>query len=190
VRVRGESLAGAVPRRRCQRGLAFLTENRREEGLCLGAAIAENLALVSLRQHARSPLRLLDFAGLGRAIRAIRQAVRLTPAARDDAPVGILSGGNQQKVVLAKWLLAKPGVLILDEPTRGIDVGAKFEIYQLIHELADQGAGVLLISSELEELLGLCDRLLVMSHGEIRDELTRAEFQRERILAAALGGPA
>ena len=99
-----------------------------------------------------------------------------------------LSGGNQQKVVLAKWLLANPSVFILDEPTRGIDVGAKFEIYQLINDLSAQGAGVLIISSEIEELIGLCDRILVMSHGEIRDELRRPEFDRGRILASALGG--
>jgi ribose transport system ATP-binding protein len=89
--------------------------------------------------------------------------------------------------VLAKWLLAKPSVLILDEPTRGIDVAAKYEIYQLIHELAVQGTGVLVLSSELEELIGLCDRILVMRRGEIQDEFPRSEFDRERILAAALG---
>ncbi|MBI5385433.1 MAG: sugar ABC transporter ATP-binding protein [Verrucomicrobia bacterium] len=187
VFVAGEPVSRATPRRRIQRGLAFLTENRREEGLCMEAAIADNIALVSLRQHTRPPLGLLNFAALRQTLRTIRQAVRLTPTARDDAPVKTLSGGNQQKVVLAKWLLAKPSVLILDEPTRGIDVGAKFEIYQLIHELADQGAGVLVISSELEELIGLCDRILVMGRGEIRDELEREEFDRERILAAALG---
>ena len=188
ILLEGRPSQRAGPRRRIQRGLAFLTENRREEGLCLEASIADNMALVSLRQHARPPLRLLDFAGLSRAIQAIRQAVRLTPAAPDAAPVRTLSGGNQQKVVLAKWLLARPGVLILDEPTRGIDVGARFEIYQLIQELADRGASVLMISSEIDELIGNCDRILVMSHGEIRDRLKREEFDRERILAAALGG--
>ena len=124
-----------------------------------------------------------------RAVGAIREAVRLTPTARDGQAVKTLSGGNQQKVVLAKWLLAKPRALILDEPTRGIDVGARFEIYQLIHELADGGAGVLVISSEIEELIGICDRILVMSHGEIRDELKREAFDRERILRAALHDP-
>jgi ribose transport system ATP-binding protein len=183
----GQPIHRAAPRDRIQRGLAFLTENRREEGLCMEAAIADNIALVSLRQHTRPPLSLLNFAGLRQALGSIRQAVRLTPSARDDAPVKMLSGGNQQKVVLAKWLLARSSVLILDEPTRGIDVGAKFEVYQLIHELADQGAGVLVISSEMEELIGICDRILVMNCGEVRDELKREEFDRERILAAALG---
>ena len=98
-----------------------------------------------------------------------------------------LSGGNQQKVVLGKWLLLQPRVLMLDEPTRGIDVGARFEIYQLIHQLADQGAGVLVISSDMEELMGLCDRILVMCGGTLVDDLPRAQFDRERILRAALG---
>ena len=186
IRLDGQPIHRAPLRDRIQQGLAFLTENRREEGLCMEAAIADNIALVALRQHTRPPLALLNFAGLRQTLNTIRQAVRLTPTARDDAPVKTLSGGNQQKVVLAKWLLAKPSVLILDEPTRGIDVNARFEIYQLIHELADQGAGVLVISSEMEELIGICDRILVMNRGELRDELKREEFNRERILAAAL----
>jgi ribose transport system ATP-binding protein len=113
--------------------------------------------------------------------------VRLTTTVRDEQPVKTLSGGNQQKVVLAKWLLSQPEVLILDEPTRGVDVGAKYEVYQLINDLAERGAGVLVISSELEELIGLCDRILVMGRGEIKDELNREEFNRERILRASLG---
>ena len=113
--------------------------------------------------------------------------MRLTATVCDGQPVKTLSGGNQQKVVLAKWLLAKPRVLILDEPTRGIDVGAKHEVYQLIDELAGQGAGVLVISSEIEELIGLCDRILVMSRGEIIDEIALKDFDRERVLRAALG---
>jgi ribose transport system ATP-binding protein len=129
----------------------------------------------------------LDFSSMGQAIGRLRDAVRLTPSARDEQPVKTLSGGNQQKVVLGKWLMAKPAVLILDEPTRGIDVGAKYEVYQLIDQLTQDGAAVLVISSELEELIGICDRILVISQGEVRDELPRAEFERERILRAAIG---
>jgi ribose transport system ATP-binding protein len=173
-------------RERIRHGLAFLTEDRRHEGLCLDASIADNLALVSLRQHARPPFRLLDLPSWQRAISGIRAAVRLSPKASDAQAVQTLSGGNQQKVVLGKWLLAAPAVLILDEPTRGVDVGAKFELYQLILDLADRGSGVLVISSEIEELIGLCDRILVMSQGEIRAEFDRAEFSRERLLTAAL----
>ena len=100
-----------------------------------------------------------------------------------------LSGGNQQKVVLGKWLLRRPRLLILDEPTRGIDVGARFEIYRLIHQLAGNGTGIFVISSEMEELIGLCDRILVMRKGKLVDDLPRVEFDRERILEAALGNP-
>jgi ribose transport system ATP-binding protein len=176
----------ADPRARIQHGLAFLTEDRRHEGLCLDASIADNLALVSLRQHARPPFRFLNRESWQRAISSIREAVRLTPNATDPQPVQTLSGGNQQKVVLGKWLLAAPTVLILDEPTRGVDVGAKFELYQLILDLADRGSAVLMISSEIEELMGLCDRILVMSQGELRGEFARSAFSREALLAAAL----
>jgi ABC-type sugar transport system ATPase subunit len=97
-----------------------------------------------------------------------------------------LSGGNQQKVVIGKWLLRAPRIFILDEPTRGIDVGAKYEIYKIINRLAADGAGILFISSEIEELIGLCDRILVMGHGEIRGQHQRASFQREDILRSAM----
>ncbi|MFN0068093.1 MAG: ATP-binding cassette domain-containing protein [Limisphaerales bacterium] len=185
ILLEGNPLEG-TPRRRIRRGLAFLTEDRRQEGLCMEASIADNLALVTLARHARTPARWLDSAGIHSAVGRMREAVRLSPAARDSQPVRTLSGGNQQKVVLGKWLLAEPRVLILDEPTRGIDVGAKFEIYQLIHQLADRGAGVLVISSEIEELMGICDRILVMRQGEIAGEFARGHFDREKLLAAAL----
>jgi ribose transport system ATP-binding protein len=184
--LRGLPLHGQPARARIERGMAFVSENRREEGLFLGASIADNVALVALERHASGPLRLLDIARLRRAVREIREAVRLTPGALDEQPAGTLSGGNQQKLVLARWLLARPDVLILDEPTRGIDVAARYDIYELVRALAAAGAGVLLISSETDELLGLCDRILVMCRGELRDELAREAFDRERILRAAL----
>jgi ribose transport system ATP-binding protein len=185
IHLEDQRLDGA-PRSRIQRGLAFLTEDRRQEGLCMEASIADNIALVTLPAHARTPVRWLDFPGLKSAVSRMREAVRLSPKSTDAQAVRTLSGGNQQKVVLGKWLLAEPKVLILDEPTRGIDVGAKFEIYQLIHQLADRGAGVLVISSEIEELMAICDRVLVMRHGEISGEFRRDEFDREKILGAAL----
>jgi ribose transport system ATP-binding protein len=187
VRLDGESLHRLAPRALSDRGLAFLTENRHSEGLCLDGAVADNLVLATLPRHARTPLRRLSFASLNAAVHSIRDVVRLDPKTRDEQSVCTLSGGNQQKVVLGKWLLHRPRVLMLDEPTRGIDVGTKFEIYQLIRDLADQGAGILIISSEMEELMGLCDRILVMRRGEIVDEIPRVEFDRERILRAALG---
>ncbi|HEU5078493.1 MAG TPA: sugar ABC transporter ATP-binding protein [Opitutaceae bacterium] len=186
VFLEGKALHRASPTERISRGLAFLTEDRRHEGLCLDASIADNLMLVALRDFARTPLKLLNRAMSRATLQKIRERIRLNQNARDEQPVRTLSGGNQQKVVLGKWLLVQPRVLILDEPTRGVDVGAKFEIYSQILELADGGAGILIISSEIEELLGLCDRVLVMNRGEIRDELSRPEFDRERILQSAL----
>lgn len=183
----GEVLRRLSPRDLIERGMAFLTEDRRSEGLCLDAAVGDNLALVTLPQHGRTPLRWLSRDSWRAAITRIRAVVQLDAKTSDMQPVRTLSGGNQQKVVLGKWLLSKPKLLILDEPTRGIDVGAKFEIYRLIHELADQGTGVLVISSEMEELMGLCDRILVMRDGRLVDELPREQFDRERILRAALG---
>jgi ribose transport system ATP-binding protein len=187
VRRGGELLHHLAPRSLIERGMAFLTENRHREGLCLDATVADNLTLVTLPQHGRSPLRWLSRDSLQAAVTRIRAVVGLDPKASDTQPVRTLSGGNQQKAVLGKWLLREPRVLILDEPTRGIDVGAKFEIYRLIHELADKGTGVLVISSEMEELMGLCDRILVLRSGALVDEMPRTEFNRERILRAALG---
>ncbi|MEN9677464.1 MAG: hypothetical protein RIS76_3360 [Verrucomicrobiota bacterium] len=185
IHLKGQPLTGS-PRRRIQRRLAFLTESRRDDGLCLEASVADNMALVTLPDHTRNPLRLLDVRRLGAALSAIREAVRIQPRVNNEQPVKTLSGGNQQKVVLAKWLLAEPEVLLLDEPTRGIDVGAKSEIYQLVRDLADRGAGILVISSDLEELTGLCDRILVMSRGRLTGNFPGPDFDRERILSAAL----
>jgi ribose transport system ATP-binding protein len=175
------------PRGRIQSGMAFLTEDRRAEGLMMEAAIAENVALAALPSFARPITGLLDQTKMATAVGQVAQTVRLRGATNLRQAVKTLSGGNQQKVVLARWLLEDPAVFILDEPTRGIDVGAKAEIYRLINELARRGAGVLLISSEIEELIGMCDRILVMAAGRISDNIERAEFDRERILRAALG---
>ncbi len=186
ILLEGESIGHLPPAARIRRGLAFLTEDRRAEGLCLEASIADNLTLVSLGELGHGGLGWLDRTRIAACVRRMREAVRLTPAARDPQLVKTLSGGNQQKVVLGKWLLGEPKVFILDEPTRGIDVGAKYEVYRLIRDLAARGTGVLLISSELEELLGMCDRILVMRGGRISDTIEPPEFDRERILRAAL----
>jgi inositol transport system ATP-binding protein len=102
-----------------------------------------------------------------------------------DTPIQSLSGGNQQKVLLAKWMLRDPEILILDEPTRGIDVGAKFEIYKLMVEMAKQGRAVIMVSSEMPELIGMCDRIYVMNQGKITGELNRDEFSQESIMKFA-----
>ncbi len=186
IMLSGQPIEHLSTRQRIGRGMAMLTESRRDDGLCMLASIADNMSLVAAGKLARRHGGLLHQQALRSATDKIRSRVRLTAAANSDAPVQTLSGGNQQKVVLAKWLLNEPKLLILDEPTRGIDVGAKFEIYGLINELAAGGAAVIVISSELEELLGICDRILVIRDGEIQDELTRPEFDRNRIMRAAL----
>jgi ribose transport system ATP-binding protein len=180
--------AQTQPKANIALGMAFLTENRREEGLCLNASVVSNVSLVTLPRSGRGPFRWLAPGALRREVSEVSRAVRLK-AAGPDSLVQFLSGGNQQKVVLAKWLLAQPRVILLDEPTRGIDVAARAEVYQLIDEMAGRGCAVLLISSEMEELIGLCHRILVMRRGEITAEFRRAEFDRGRILAAALQDP-
>lgn len=175
-----------TPRESIRNGMAFLTENRREEGLMMNAVIAENIALVSLPSFSSSAFGFISRDLLSDEVKAMAESIRLRCASLDRQPVKTLSGGNQQKVVLGKWLLHQPTILILDEPTRGIDVGAKYEIYKIIDELTAKGIGVLFISSEIEELMGMCDRILVMRQGEIRYEMLRSDFDRESILRAAL----
>jgi ribose transport system ATP-binding protein len=148
--------------------MAFVTENRREEGLLMEATVVDNVGLVALPAFASARFpRLLRHGRLSDAVTRIAESMRIKsgPVARTLAKN--LSGGNQQKVVIGKWLMSRPAIFIMDEPTRGIDVGAKYEVYGIINHLAAQGAGILLISSELEELMGLCDRIIVMSKGEI-----------------------
>ena len=127
---------------------------------------------------------------MAQAVTQAGASVGLSAGALQMREVRSLSGGNQQKVILSKWFLAHPRVLILDEPTRGVDVGAKYEIYLLINRYVADGGCLLLISSEIEELLGMCDRILVMRNGELCDDLARPEFESERILRSAFGAGA
>lgn len=184
VKLHGQDISALSSRERISRGMAFLTENRREEGLMMDAAIADNMALSALPEFASASL--IDWKRLDAAINQMAASVQLKGAGRYDQPVRTLSGGNQQKVVLAKWLLRNPSVLILDEPTRGVDVGARWEIYRIINRMADAGTGVLLISSEIEELIGVCDRILIMRRGALAAQFRRDQFDREQILGAAL----
>ena len=185
IRVRGKPHRPA-PRRSIRAGIAFVTEDRREEGLMSDASVLFNAALAALPGFAAGRVGWIDRAAVARGVAAVAQSTRLALPGAAEQLVRTLSGGNQQKVVLAKWLLCCPTVFILDEPTRGIDVGAKQEVYRIINSLAEQGAGVLMISSEIEELTGLCDRILVMAGGRIRGAFERAEFDREAILRLAL----
>ncbi len=184
VILNGEEISALSTRERIARGLAFLTENRREEGLLMDAAISDNLALTALPQFTSNAL--IDQPRLSAAVNQMAASVQIRGGGQYSQPVKTLSGGNQQKVVLGKWLLRNPAVLILDEPTRGVDVGARSEIYRIIQQLAAKGAGILFISSEIEELIGVCDRVLVMQRGAVTACFDRYEFDRERILGAAL----
>jgi ribose transport system ATP-binding protein len=166
-------------------GLLLLPEDRRHHGLVLEDSVQHNLGLPNLDWL--SILRLV--VPLREAALARRECDRLrvrTP--RLSQPVGLLSGGNQQKVVLGKWLARRPCVLILDEPTRGVDVGARSEIYALMDELAAAGIAVVMISSDLEEILGMSDRVLVLHEGRLAGELPRAELSEEAIMHLATGG--
>lgn len=149
------------------------------------SAISENLALASLERYSSTPAKFVNDRRLTTAAVGMKDRLSIRTGDITKLPAKSLSGGNQQKVVVGKWLLTEPSILILDEPTRGIDVGAKFEIYTIIDGLAASGNGVLMISSELEELIGMCDRIIVMSRGEITGEFARAEFRKEAILRAA-----
>ena len=162
-------------------GIAYLPEDRKEQGLVLMLSGYENLSLASLAQG--SGFGLVSWPRLRRT--AERVAQRLQFRGNLQAPVRTISGGNQQKIVIGKWLLSQAEVLIFDEPTRGIDVGAKAEVYRLIHELAVRGAAVIVVSSELPELINLCHRMIVMSDGRVCDEMEAADFDEHRILAAA-----
>ena len=179
----GQSVDLLSPQASIQAGLGFVPEDRKLQGLILNMAVYQNVTLASLRQLTRS-LVINRSAERTLTERFVEQLRVKTPGIKQ--LVKHLSGGNQQKVVLAKWLALQPKVLILDEPTRGIDVGAKAEIHALISQFAQQGMGVILISSELPELLGMCDRILVMSKGTITGKFSREEADQEKIMASAV----
>lgn len=182
ARLLGRPLVGS-PRDRVRQGLAFVTENRREEGLMMDASIRDNLALPAIERFRRGVG--LDRDRIAETAQALRETVRLKAQDLGRQPVRALSGGNQQKVVIGKWLPTEPRLFILDEPTRGVDVGARSEIYAIADRLAAEGAGLLVISSELDELMGICDRIAVMSRGEIVASFDRPDFEERRIIAAA-----
>ncbi len=184
VIVDGRSLGTPTPERARRAGMALVPGERKEEGLVLGLGVRENLSLSSLAAVSRAGVidRRRERERADASIRSLR--IR-TPGL--DAPVGRLSGGNQQKVVLGRWLQARPRVFVLEEPTRGIDVGAKVEVYRLMEGLAEGGAGILLVSSELPEILSMADRILVLSEGRLVAEFPRGGATQEEILDRAIG---
>jgi ribose transport system ATP-binding protein len=185
IEVGGRTLTRVSPRRSIAGRVAFVTEDRRQEGLMMSLSIADNISLAALPTLTTTPFKVVDQARMLTAARELSTALQIRAEEIDAQPVKSLSGGNQQKVVIAKWLMSGANVFLMDEPTRGVDVGAKYEIYSIINELAANGCGLLLISSELEELVAMCDRILVMSQGEIVNEFARAKFDSRRILHAA-----
>ncbi|MEU4822955.1 sugar ABC transporter ATP-binding protein [Actinomadura citrea] len=190
VEVGGRALPAGSPTAAMSAGLALVPEDRRQQGLVMDMSIERNMGLTQLRTLRRETGR----GGLiSRKVERDRAAdwglrLQLKYARLSDA-VGVLSGGNQQKVVLAKWLATEPAVLIVDEPTRGIDVGTKAEVHRLLSELAAQDLAVLMISSDLPEVLGMADRVLVMHEGRLTAEIARADATEESVMAAATGRP-
>ncbi|MBM3494135.1 MAG: sugar ABC transporter ATP-binding protein [Armatimonadetes bacterium] len=185
VRIDGKAVRVRSPQQAIKLGIGLVTEDRKSQGLVLGMVVRENITLANLGALTR-----LNFIMAGRERQVAREYVTSltvkTPSI--EQTVQNLSGGNQQKVVLAKWLFTESKLLIFDEPTRGIDVGAKTEIYQLMNDLAAKGVGILMISSELPEVLGMSDRILVMHEGRIAGELPAAEATQERLMHLATGG--
>jgi ribose transport system ATP-binding protein len=185
VRVAGRSLRPGKPLDAIRAGMALVPEDRKQQGLILEMSVRHNLSLVEVGR--RGVLRGLPFAEERRL--AAEMSRRLQIRAPSDAQiVQLLSGGNQQKVVLGKWLALRPLVLLCDEPTRGVDVGAKQEMYRIMERLAGEGVAILFVSSEMEEVLGMSDRVLVMHLGRIAGELARHQLSEEAILRLATGG--
>ncbi|GAA3736101.1 rhamnose transport system ATP-binding protein [Spinactinospora alkalitolerans] len=184
VRVAGRRLPPGRPAAAMAAGLALVPEDRRQQGLVMEMSVERNATLT--RRGALSRLGLLRRSAERAEAGAWSERLRVKAGRLDDA-VSTLSGGNQQKVVLAKWLATGPKVLIVDEPTRGIDVGTKAEVHRLLSELAGQGLAVVMVSSELPEVLGMADRVLVMHEGRLSAELSRAEATEESVMYAATG---
>lgn len=185
VKMAGRALRRRSPRASRRAGIAYLPEDRKDQGLLLTRSILENVGLASLNR--RSVAGVLRSKQDRASVADLAKSVHLK-AASLDAPPTTLSGGNQQKVMLARWLATAPTVLILDEPTRGIDVGGKSEIYALMRQLTDMGRGILMISSEIEEVVAMSDRVLVMNQGRVVAEYTGADITEDNVSRSALLG--
>jgi D-xylose transport system ATP-binding protein len=184
IEIEGKPISVTSPADAIAKGLGFVTEDRKRFGLILEQTILDNMTLAGLRRI--SGKFLTNRTGRRLPAKGPMQVLRI----KADSPLvvtGTLSGGNQQKVVLGKWLLTNPKVLFLDEPTRGIDVGAKQEIYAEINKLAQAGMAIVLVSSELPEVLGLSDRIIVLHEGKLTGEFTREQATPEKVMAAATG---
>lgn len=185
VWINGNLMKAKNPKDVINEGICYLSEDRKGNGLVLMQDIKKNISMASLNKISKSGV-INDNEEIKIAERYVKELRVKTPSI--EQTVGNLSGGNQQKVVLGKWLMAEPKVLILDEPTRGIDVGAKFEIYNIMNQLVEQGVCIIMVSSELPEVLGMSDRVLVMHEGSFNGELDWQEATQEKVIFYATGG--
>lgn len=185
ILVNGEEIQNTTPRNVIDHKVSTIHEDRQKRGLVLPFTVAENAVLEKYRTPEFGKHGMLDGAKMHEYTEQLIADYDVRPADCADKTAGGLSGGNQQKVIIGRWLLTKPEVLLLDEPTRGIDVGAKYEIYQLIIDLANEGKGVIMVSSEMPELLGVCDRIIVMSGGQVAGEVDAKNTSQEEILTLA-----
>jgi ABC-type sugar transport system ATPase subunit len=184
LRIGEARIRATTPEQMIKAGLGLAPEDRKRDGLVLGMSVGDNLTLAALRQLARWGLRRRSAERAAAAAQFTDLSVQAPSLATE---VLTLSGGNQQKVVIGKWLATAPRILILDEPTRGIDVGAKAEVHALMQRLAKQGVAILMISSELIEIMSVCDRILVMRQGRVAGEFVYGEATQEQIMACATG---
>lgn len=178
----GKEIKNKNPREAIKNGFALLTEERRQSGIFGILSIAHNATISSVKKYRTGPI-LSDKKMSSATDWCIRSMRVKTPSQK--TRIASLSGGNQQKIILGRWLLTKPKILLLDEPTRGIDVGAKYEIYKLIIELAESDKGIIMVSSEMAELIGICDRIIVMSGGVVAGEVSQGELTQEKIMRLA-----
>jgi ABC-type sugar transport system ATPase subunit len=186
----GTPVANLSPETCTRMGMAFITENRREEGLLMTKTVGENVVLTSLRELSSRIFGFMSSSGEQTMTQRMVDELKIRTYDPSRQMVINLSGGNQQKVVFSKWVTRRPKVFFLDEPTRGIDVGAKYEIYNIINDLAKNKSAILLVSSEMEELIGMCDRILVMCKNRIGAEFSRGQYNQEKIMLEAIGGAA
>lgn len=185
IKIEGKDFKPKSPLSACRAGIAFIPEDRRNEGIVSGMDIGENLSLATTNLWAKHGI--IDRKLEDKRCKEIIDALNVVCTGKKQA-VGELSGGNQQKVMIARAMLANARVIIIDEPTRGVDVGTKTEIYKIIRDLAAKGSAVLMISSELPEVIGMSDRVLVMHNGKLSGEISAAEATEEKILLSATGG--
>jgi erythritol transport system ATP-binding protein len=187
VHLAGAPLPAGGVADRIARGIALVPEDRKTEGLIEIMAIAENMSLSSLKRFARGFH--LDLKSEREAVMSYVRELTIKIASPDN-PVSSLSGGNQQKVVIGKALMTRPRVLLMDEPSRGIDVGAKAEVFRTMRRLASEGIGIIMATSDLDEVMSLSDRIIVMSNGRVTGEFTRAEATEAAVIAASAVGHA